>query len=695
MTTRQVEIEQKERPEPARESQLRWPRSPFPPIADYAFLSDCERSALVAPSGAIEWLCIPRHDSPSIFGALLDRDAGHFALSPVGVQVPQHREYVPGTLVLETTWQSPTGWAVVCDALVLTPWLETGKRASRYRRTPPDMEAASMLVRTVRCVRGDVEMRVSCSPKFDYARAAATWSYDGPGYLMATADGGGQRIMLSGDFRLGLDRGRADGRCMLHEGESRFAVMTWGEAPSAPRTFEEAQDRIAQTVTYWRRWLDRGRFPDHPWRAHLQRSALTIKGLQYEPTGAVLAAATTSLPETPKGERNWDYRYSWIRDSTFTLGMLQVLGFEFEAADYHSFVEDSVAEGAGIQIMYGIGGEKRLDEQTLPHLTGYDGARPVRIGNGAYAQHQHDVWGAAIGSLWQRYRFGTYVPEQPWKALQNLIRDLAAHWREPDQGIWEVRGEPRHFASSKFASWTGAHFASRLAVIRGATDCAREWGALADEIKEDICRNAVDSRGIFTQYYGGKTLDASNLLMPIEGSCRPTTLAFAPRSWRRRTSSPWTASSCATESKVLTTGCRARRERSPFARSGSSRRSRPSETSHVLESSARSCSRSRARSGSTPRRLTRGRHDTWATSRKPSRTWLSSTPYCASSAPRRSWRRPAFSRPCRARATAGEPRQGFRTLMAVAETQRVGNDPEFLSAHPPPTLATSVRLALP
>ncbi len=517
MTTPQVETEQKGRPERARESQLSWPRSPFPPIADYAFLSDCERSALVAPSGAIEWLCIPRHDSPSIFGALLDRDAGHFALSPVGVQVPQHREYVPGTLVLETTWQSPTGWAVVSDALVLTPWLETGKRASRYRRTPSDIEAASMLVRTVRCVRGDVEMRVSCSPKFDYARAAATWSYDGPGYSMAMADGGGQRVMLSGDFRLGLDRGRADGRCMLHEGESRFAVMTWGEAPSAPRTFEEAQDRIVRTVTYWRRWLDRGRFPDHPWRAHLQRSALTIKGLQYEPTGAVLAAATTSLPETPKGERNWDYRYSWIRDSTFTLGTLQVLGFEFEAADYHAFVEDSVAEGAGIQIMYGIGGEKRLDEQTLPHLTGYDGARPVRIGNGAYAQHQHDVWGAAIGSLWQRYRFGTYVPEQLWKALQYLVRDMAAHWREPDQGIWEVRGEPRHFVSSKFACWTGAHFASKLAVIRGAADYAREWGALADEIKEDICKNAVDSRGIFTQYYGGKTLDASNLLMPIVG----------------------------------------------------------------------------------------------------------------------------------------------------------------------------------
>lgn len=516
MATPQVELTQKEQPERKRPP-LSWPRSPFPPIADYAFLSDCERSVLSARGGDVEWLCIPRHDSPSIFGALLDRDAGRFGLAPSGIQFPLRREYVPGTLVLETTWQCPTGWVVVHDALVLTPWRETDRRASRYRRTPTDIEAAGMLVRTVRCIRGDVEMRLECIPAFDYARAPTTWSYDGPGYSRATAEGGEQRIALSGDFRLGLDRNHAEGRCVLHEGEGHFAVLSWAEGPPAPTSFDEAKDRIEQTVASWRLWLDRGRFPDHPWREYLQRSALAIKGLSYAPTGAVMAAATTSLPETPKGERNWDYRFSWIRDSTFMLGALQVLGFEFEAADYHAFVEEAVGEGAGLQIMYGIGGEKRLDEQTLPHLSGYDGARPVRIGNGAYSQHQHDVWGMAIGSLWERYRFGTYVPERPWKAVKYLVQDMAARWKEPDQGIWEVRGEPRHFTSSKLACWAGAHQASRLAVIRGATDCAHEWSALADEIKQDMCKNGVDSRGVFTQYYGGKTLDASNLLMPMAG----------------------------------------------------------------------------------------------------------------------------------------------------------------------------------
>jgi len=517
MATSQVEIKREERPERASASPVSWVRSPFPPISDYAFLSDCERSVLVSPGGAVEWLCIPRHDSPSIFGALLDRDAGHFSLRPTAVEVPLHREYTPGTLVLETTWHSPGGWVVVRDALVLLSWLETKTRAARYRRTPSDVEAAGMLVRTVRCLRGVVEMSLECSPMFDYARTPASWVYDGPGYSRATAQGGGQSISLVSDFRLGLARGDASGRSILHEGHGRFAAIAWGAESPMPQTFEEAEDRIAQTISCWQLWLDRGHFPDHPWREHLQRSAVVIKGLSYAPTGAVIAAATTSLPETPKGRRNWDYRYSWIRDSTFTLGTLQVLGFEAEAADYHAFVEDAVGEGTGLQIMYGIGGEKRLDEQILEHLTGYEGARPVRIGNGAYSQHQHDVWGMAIGSLWERWRFGTHLPERPWIAVKRLVEDMAAHWREPDQGIWEVRGEPRHFTSSKTACWTGAHLASKLAIIRGDADLARDWGALAHEIREDICKNAVDSRGVFTQYYGGHTLDASNLLMPLIG----------------------------------------------------------------------------------------------------------------------------------------------------------------------------------
>jgi len=274
---------------------------------------------------------------------------------------------------------------------------------------------------------------------------------------------------------------------------------------------------IGQTQEFWRQWLDHGEFPDHPWRVYLQRSALTLKGLTYAPTGAIAAAATTSLPETPGGERNWDYRYAWIRDSTFALWALYTLGFDYEANDFFSFVADACGYGERpLQIMYGIGGERKLEEEILPHLDGYEGARPVRVGNAAYKQEQHDVWGASLDSVYIHTKSRDYLPEQLWPMLSRQVEEALEHWREPDRGIWEVRGQPQHFTSSKLMCWVAADRGARLASLRDDDQqTAERWQKAADEIHADICANAIDERGVFVQHYGTKALDASNLLMPL------------------------------------------------------------------------------------------------------------------------------------------------------------------------------------
>ena len=269
------------------------------------------------------------------------------------------------------------------------------------------------------------------------------------------------------------------------------------------------------TAHHWQHWLARGTFPDHPWRSHLERSALTLKGLTYAPSGAVVAAATTSLPETPGGERNWDYRYSWIRDSTFALWGLFTLGFDWEANDYLHFISDVAERDEELQIMYGVDGERALPEQILEHLSGYEGARPVRIGNDAYGQRQHDMWGAVLDSVYLHVKSRDHLDERLWPILVRQVEAAMANWREPDRGIWEVRGEPKHFTSSKLMCWVAVDRGARLARLRDEHERADAWQAAADEIHADICANAVDSRGVFTQHYETDALDASVLLMPL------------------------------------------------------------------------------------------------------------------------------------------------------------------------------------
>jgi GH15 family glucan-1,4-alpha-glucosidase len=499
-----------------READPRLGTSSFPPIAEYAFLSDCETVALVAPSGSVEWMCLPRVDSPSVFGAMLDRDAGTFRLGPDGMTVPAARRYLPGTMVLETSWGTGSGWIIVRDVLLIGNWHHENDRSHTHRRAPTDYDADHVLLRMVRCVNGEAQLLLDCEPKFDYGRDPAEWEYSGDGYHQGRASSadGSVALTLTTDLRIGFEGSRATARHLMKEGESCWVALSWSEhAP--PRDQDEAYERLVWTAHHWQHWLDGGTFPDHPWRTFLQRSALTLKGLTYAPSGALLAAATTSLPETPQGERNWDYRYSWIRDSTFMLWALLSLGFEWEANDFFYFIADVAAGEEKLQVMYGLDGERELEEHELDHLEGYERAKPVRIGNAAFKQEQHDVWGALLDSVYLHTRSRDSLDDRVWKILSHQVEEAIAHWREPDRGIWEVRGEPKHFTSSKVFCWVACDRGSRLAELRDDFERAHRWREAAEEIKKDILEHGVDDRGVFVQHYDTDALDAALLLLPL------------------------------------------------------------------------------------------------------------------------------------------------------------------------------------
>ena len=507
--------------------------SPFTPIAKYAFLSNCHTGALVAPDGAIDWLCVPRFDSPSVFGSLLDRGAGSFRLGPFGINVPSNRIYEPGTNTLVTSWKTTTGWVVVRDALTMGP--RRGEDTTTpHTRPPSDEDAEHVLVRTVECIEGNVQIDLACEPVFDYGRQAAEWSLT-PDRHRAEATGSGQAIALQTDMLIGIEAGTAEARHVLHAGEHCFCAVSWAAEAQVPATVEEAQQQLAATTRFWRNWLARARIPDHDLGPLIQRSALTIKGLTYMPTGATVAALTTSLPETPGGERNWDYRYTWIRDSTFTLQALHYLNLDWEAAEFMQFIADLQCNDDGaLQIMYGIDGRRDLTETLREELSGYAGAHPVRIGNGAFNQRQNDVFGAALDSVLLHTRRSQRLPRRLWPLVQAQAECATAVWRQPDQGIWEARGKPQQYVSSKLMCWVALDRAAKLAEIRGEPDLVERWGTTAAEIKSDILEHGVDKRGVLRQHYATDELDASTLLAAIFGflpgndeRLRATVLAIA------------------------------------------------------------------------------------------------------------------------------------------------------------------------
>jgi GH15 family glucan-1,4-alpha-glucosidase len=497
----------------------------FPPIAEYGFLSDCENSCLIAPDGSVEWLCLPRPDAPSVFGALLDRTAGNFRFGPTSTLVPHQRRYLPGTMVLETTWHTPTGWLVVQDLLVVQA-TDAESRRPDYRRPLGDSAATGTLLRLATCIEGRVEVVASLVPVYEYGSIIGGWEYDGEGYgaMIAKPPSGDPTLTVTSTLRLGTAGARCYGRTTLAQGESAFISLSWsGHQPS---NLEEAETELGDTIAYWRDWLSNGTFPDHPWRQYLERSALTLKGLSYAPTGAIMAASTTSLPETPGGARNWDYRYTWIRDTSFMLRSLYRLGFEWEALEYFAFIIEAVQIGSGsdinLQIMYGIDGRKDLSEKTLDHLSGWRNSRPVRVGNGAWDQHQNDVWGMLLDAvdihLQQR---ASQILKPMWEGLSQLVETAITHSSDPDQGIWEIRGDPEHFTASKVLCWVAMDRGARMARSRGDHEHAEQWQKAADDFKAEILDQGVSPQGRFRQHYGNEELDASLLLIPILGFLPP------------------------------------------------------------------------------------------------------------------------------------------------------------------------------
>jgi GH15 family glucan-1,4-alpha-glucosidase len=486
--------------------------SPFPPIADYAFLSDCHTGALVAPDGAIDWLCVPAFDAPSVFGSLLDRQAGFFRFGPFDINHPTARAYEPGTNVLVTTWKTPAGWIVVRDALTIGPRTHEDT-VTPHTRPPADDDGEHMLVRTVECIDGRVEIELVCEPAFDYGRSPADWALVDDSRRAADATGAGRTIRLASDLALGVEGNRLRARHVLEPGDRAFCALSWAEGLATPKDADDAATRIDATIRFWRNWLSRARVPDHPWREPIQRSALAIKGLTYMPTGATVAALTTSLPETPGGERNWDYRYTWMRDTTFTLQALHWLDLDWEADEFMQFVADcEPTEDGSLQIMYGIDGRRDLTETTRDDLSGYAGAKPVRIGNGAFDQRQNDVFGAVLDSILVHTRSSERLPRRLWPIVASQAECATKVWREPDQGIWEARGAPQHYVSSKLMGWVALDRAAKLAEIRGDPDQAETWRATAEEIRADILEHGVTADGVLRQHYETDALDASVLL---------------------------------------------------------------------------------------------------------------------------------------------------------------------------------------
>jgi GH15 family glucan-1,4-alpha-glucosidase len=406
----------------ARQEQSAAALSPFPPIADFAFLSDCHTGALVAPDGGSAGSASPAST----------RRAYSAACST----------YEPGTNVLATTWKSPSGWILVRDALTIGP-RDHEDKITPHTRPPADDDADHMLVRTVQCLEGRVEVELICEPAFDYGRVPAAWSAVDGGRRAADASGAEQTIRLHSDLALGIEGNRVRARHVLGPGERAYCALSCAEGLAAPQNADEAEARIAATIRYWRNWLNAAKIPDHGHRAQIQRSAPTIKGLTYMPTGAAVAALTTSLPETPGGERNWDYWYTWMRDATFMLQALHWLGLDWEADEFMQFVADvPPTEDGSLQIMYGIDGRRGLTESARNDLSGYAGARPVRIGNAAFSQHQNDVFGAALDSILLHTHRNERLPRRLWP-----IVDSQAWPVRPVSGATPTRASGRPAAS--------------------------------------------------------------------------------------------------------------------------------------------------------------------------------------------------------------------------------------------------------
>ncbi len=485
-------------------------------IAEHALLSDRHSSALVTTAGSVDWLGFPRFDSPSVFGRLLDGAAGHWQIVPRGTWTVSRR-YLDQTMVLETTFTTPTGELVVTDLLAMGPD-NAGHRLGR--------DAPHLLIRSVACTHGVVEVDLDYAPRPEYGLVVPLLAVVDGG---VTARGGAEWLVLSTPVPVELQESHARARLGMRDGEVlRFALhrSTLEQTPARLWSQDELAGQVRNTVDAWRSWSALHQSYQGPWADLVQQSGRVLQALSFQPSGAVVAAATTSLPEEVGGERNWDYRFAWVRDASFTMEALWVAACPEEAGDFFSFLATAAASSVGpehgLQIMFGVGSEHDLSERELPHLEGWRNSRPVRVGNGAWNQRQIDVYGEVLGAAQLLAGQLGSIDEDTKRFLIACADAAAAHWREKDNGIWEVRGEPQHFVYSKVMCWVALNRAVRLAGLIGAEQRSAEWLRSRDEIFETVVREGWNEQvGGFTQYFGATALDAANLMIPIVGFLPP------------------------------------------------------------------------------------------------------------------------------------------------------------------------------
>ena len=476
----------------------------YQPIQDYGIIGDMHSAALVGKDGSIDWLCFPHFDSPSVFAAILDDEkGGRFKIAPAAEGAARKQLYWPDTNVLITRFFSPDGVGEIID------YMPVGAHENG--------DGYHQVIRRVRVVRGEMAFRVECSPAFDYAREGHETEISSEGACFRSS---GLGLGLATRVPLEETGGAAVAEFSLGEGETAAFVLREIEDGGCGVAFsdEEADEHFKQTVEYWRRWLSKCTYTGR-WREVVHRSALALKLLTFEPTGAIVAAPTMGLPEGVGGERNWDYRYTWIRDAAFTLYGLLRIGFTEEAAAFMGWIEDrcqSSSPDGSLQLMYGLDGRRDLTEETLDHLDGYQGSRPVRLGNGAFDQLQLDIYGELMDAVYLYNKHGDPISYDLWTRLRTLINWVCDNWRREDEGIWEVRGGRRHFVYSKLMCWVAVDRGLRLAEKRSFPADRERWLAIRDEIYEEIMQKGwSDERGAFVQSYDDDTLDASNLIMPL------------------------------------------------------------------------------------------------------------------------------------------------------------------------------------
>jgi GH15 family glucan-1,4-alpha-glucosidase len=486
------------------------PRHEYLPIAEHGIIGDLHSAALVGTDGTIDWYCPGRFDAPSVFGSILDAErGGFFRLTPTRCEWTSKQLYVPDTNVLITRFLSQDGVGEVVDFMPVDDRLQGTHR--------------QRLVRRVLCVKGAMHFQADVEPRFDYGRVTPEISVTDNGVVLASPD-----LTLSLSTAVPLERTAAGIRAefALDQGQSAAFVLEQGEQ-SRPYSEDDARELFYGTVDYWLRWIAASRYQGR-WREIVRRSALTLKLLTYKPSGALIAAATTSLPEQIGGGRNWDYRFTWIRDAAFSLYALLRLGFTEEAGAFMDwltdrFREDRTGDSGPLQVMYSIDGSSDLEEQILDHLEGYCGSRPVRIGNRAANQLQHDIYGELVDSVNLNNKYGTPIYHQAWMDLSEIVDWVSKNWDQPDEGIWETRGGRQHFTYSRLMCWVAVERAVRVARQRGLPADLVAWLATRDDISRQIMEKGWnEERGAFVQHYGSDVLDASNLLMPLVKFISPT-----------------------------------------------------------------------------------------------------------------------------------------------------------------------------